>query len=57
MHITHVSIFLATVMSFTQSTYSVKEGDGSAQPVLVLSNSSSTVITAHVITTDRSASG
>ena len=48
---------LATIMSFTQSNYSVKEGDRSAQLVLVLSNPSSTDITAHVISNSRLASG
>ena len=48
---------LATTMSFTHSVYSVNENDGSAQPGLVLSYPSSTVITAHLTTTDRSATG
>ena len=48
---------LATTMSFTQSVYSVNENEGSAQHVLVLSYPSSTVITACLTTTDRSATG
>ena len=38
----------ATSVSFSQSTYSVDEDDGPAQPVLVLSNPSSTDITVQV---------
>ena len=40
-----------------QSTYNVDEDDGSAQPVLVLSNPSSTDITISVFSTDGSATG
>jgi len=39
---------LAITISFNQSTYSVNEDDGPAQPVLVLSNPSSTNITVQV---------
>ena len=42
---------------FNQSTYSVNEDDGPAQPVLVLSNPSSTDITVQVSTTNGSATG
>ena len=48
---------LATTTSFTQSGYSVIKNEGSAQPVLVLSYPSSNVTTAHLTTTDRSATG
>ena len=42
---------------FNQTAYSVNEGDGPAQPVLVLSNQSSTDITIKVFNTDGSATG
>ena len=42
---------------FNQSTYSVDEDDGPAQPLLILSNSSSTDITVEVTNTDGSATG
>ena len=42
-------------MSFNQSTYSVNEDDGSVQPVLVLSNPSSTNITIQVKETSGAA--
>ena len=44
-------------MSFNQSTYSVDEDDGPAQPVLVLSNPSSTDITVQVRSNDITATG
>ena len=44
-------------MGFNHSTYIVDEDDGSAQPVLVLSNPSSTDITVQVSNEDNSAIG
>ena len=44
-------------ISFNQSVYSVNEPDGPAQPVLVLSNPSSTDITVTVSNTGGSATG
>ena len=44
-------------MKFNQSTYSVNEDAGQAQPVLVISNPSSTDITVQVTVTDGSATG
>ena len=44
-------------MSFEQTAYRVDEDDGPAQPVLVLSNPSSTNITVEVFNTDGSATG
>jgi len=44
-------------IEFDQLTYSVDEDDGPAQPVLVLSNPSSTDITVQVETSDQSAEG
>ena len=44
-------------VSFNQSTYMVNEDEGPAQPVLVLSNPSSTDITVIVNVTDGSANG
>ena len=40
--------YLVVTVSFNQSTYSVDEGAGPAQPILVLSNPSSTDITVQV---------
>ena len=48
---------LVPSVSFNQSTYSVDEDDGAAQPVLVLSNPSSTDITVQVISSDDTAIG
>ena len=48
---------VVTVVSFSQSTYSVNEDDGPAQPVLVLSNPSSTDITVQVESNDITATG
>ena len=44
-------------MSFAQPTYIVNEADGTVEPVLVLSNPSSNVITVQVFSTDGSATG
>ena len=44
-------------MTFNQTTYSVDEDDGSAQPTLVLSNPSSTGITVQVTSGGGSANG
>ena len=44
-------------MKFNQSTYNVDEDDGPVQPVLLLSNPSSTDITISVFSTDGSATG
>ena len=46
----------ATV-KFEQPTYNVSESDGRVEPVLVLSNPSSSVITVQVFSTDGSATG
>jgi len=45
------------IVDFNQSTYIVNENDGPAQPVLVLSNSSSTDIIVQVYAKDGSATG
>ena len=42
---------------FGQTTYSVDEDDGPAQPTLVLSNPSATVITINVTNIDGSTTG
>jgi len=42
---------------FNQSTYSVNENAGPAQPTLVLNNPSSTAFTVQVTNTDGSATG
>jgi len=44
-------------VSFNQSIYTIGEGDGSVQPVLLLSNPSSAVITVEVFSTDINALG
>ena len=49
--------FVAITVMFNQSMYSVDENGGPAQPVLILSNPSSSVVTVQVITTDGSATG
>ena len=48
---------VAPTIDFNQSKYNVDEDDGPAQPVLVLSNPSSTDITISVFSTDGSATG
>jgi len=48
---------IAVVVNFEQSTYNIDEDDGPAQPVLVLSNPSSTDIIVEVLNTDESATG
>ena len=45
---------LAITVSFEQSMYSVNKNTGSSQPVLVISNPSSTDITVQVLNTDES---
>ena len=50
------SVLVATV-SFEQQTYNVNEADEKVEPVLVLSNPSSTVITIEVSSTDGLATG
>ena len=50
-------MYLAPTVTINQSTYNVDEDDGPAQPVLVLSNPSSTDITISVFSTDGSATG
>ena len=48
---------IAITVTFNQSTYSVDEDNGLVQPVLILSNPSSTDITVQVITDDNTATG
>ena len=48
---------LATTVMFSETMYSVNEDSGSAQLVLVLSNSSSNDITVEVLNIDESAFG
>ena len=50
-------MYVAPTIDFNQSTYNVDEDDGPAQPVLVLSNPSSTDITISLFSTDGSATG
>ena len=51
------STYVAITMEFNQSVYSVDEDGGSLQLMLVLSNPSSFIITANVISTSESATG
>ena len=53
----HIFHCVAVTVNFSRTTYNVDEDDGPAQPVLVLSNPSSTDITVQVFTTDGSATG
>ena len=48
---------LAITVMFSQKMYSVNENAGPVQPLLVLSNPSSTDITVEVFNTDGSATG
>ena len=50
-------IYVATTVSFSQSTYSVNEDAGPVQFELVLSNPSSTDITVQVRDTQNTATG
>ena len=45
------------VVNFEQMTYNIDEDNGLVQPVLVLSNPSSTTITIEVLSIDESATG
>ena len=49
--------YIAITVMFTETMYSVNEGDGSAQIGLVLSGPLSTDTTVQVFTTDGSATG
>ena len=51
----HIFLTIDITVSFNQSTYSVDEDDGPVQPVLVLSNPSSTDITVQVRSNDITA--
>ena len=48
---------IVTTISFEQPAYTVNEADGKVEPVLVLSNPSSSVITVQVFSIDGSALG
>ena len=48
---------VAPTVSFEQASYTVDEGDGSVEPLLVLSNPSSTDVIVQVHTIDGSATG
>ena len=48
---------IGIMVMFSQTTYSVNEGDGSAQIGLVLNNPSSTATVVEVFSTDRTATG
>ena len=48
---------LATTVKFNQSIYNINENSGPVQPVLVLSNPSSTNVTVEVFNTNITALG
>ena len=50
-------IYVDITVMFSETMYSVNENAGSTQPVLVLSNPSTSDVTVEVTTTDGSASG
>jgi len=52
-----ISFYVDATVTFSGSTYSVDEDDGPAQPVLVLSNPSSTDITVQVRSNEITATG
>ena len=54
---TYYHFLSAITVMFNQSMYSVNEDAGPAQPLLVISNPSSTDITVQVTNTDGSATG
>ena len=56
LYLHYISVIVPTV-SFAQSTYSFNEDAGPVQPVLVLSNPSTTDITVQVSTSDGNATG
>ena len=49
--------FKATSIKFEESSYSVNEGNRPVQPVLILSNPSSTSITVNILNIDDTATG
>jgi len=51
-----VTVFIV-IIQFSQSSYSIDEGSGVTQPVLVLSNPSPFSFTVEVIATDYTANG
>ena len=57
-YITNVVVqYVGASVRFNQSTYSVNEDAGPAQPLLVLSNVASFNVTVQVVSTDRTATG
>ena len=57
-HMINVILHLpAATINFMQQAYNVNEADGKVEPVLVLSNPSSTDLTVQVFSTDGSATG
>ena len=52
-----LSILIAVIIMFDQTTYSVNEDGGSVQIALVLSRPSSTTVTVEMFNTDGSATG
>ena len=55
--VTNPCVITAVTVRFEQQTYTVNEADERVEPVLVLSNPSSSVITVQVFSTDGSATG
>ena len=50
-------IFKATGIKFEESSYIVNEGNRPVQPVIILSNPSSTSITVNILNIDDTATG
>ena len=48
--------YIASIVNFEKSTYSILEASGPAQPVLVLNNPSSSDVTVQVMSFDQEAS-
>ena len=48
---------VAASIKFEQSSYSVNEGNGPVQPVLILTNPSSTSITVNILSFNGTATG
>ena len=55
--VTNPCFITAVTVRFEQQTYTVNEADERVEPVLVLSNPSSSVITVQVFSIDGSATG
>ena len=55
MYMITIILYVAVAVSFSKTAYSVDEGDGLAQPVLLLSSPSSTAIAVKIRNIDNTA--